>query len=193
VLRRWRTSDRDLTLLHVVGFGLIGLAVGWPLAVLSGWPRWVALPLLVPVLGGAMVALHRGLAASAGATLLRATGAASGGATGGAFVGMSAVDALVARGEIDAAIDRLRVEQFAYEGESAAIIAQRLAELLWRAGRVEEAAPAYRRARRAWEQVPTVAGREGRTYATRRLIDLYDGPLANPAAAMAERRRLGGA
>lgn len=187
---RWRTPERDAVLVQIIGSGLVALGVGWPIALWAGWPLWIAVPLLVPVLGTIMYLVRSALMATAGAVVLRATGAHGGGAAPGAQFGMSAVDALVARGRIDEAIERLRVEQFAFEGQPAAEIAQRLAELLLRRDRPEEAAQAFRRARRCWESVRSVEGRTGGTYATRRLLDLYEGPLANAAAADRERDRL---
>lgn len=176
--------------MRILGYGLIGLAAGWPIVLFLGWPLWVALPVVTAALGFGMHGLVRLMSASAGAVFLRATGAHPGGAAEGTYFGMSAIDALVARGQIDDAIARLRIEQFAYAGQPAAEIAQRLADLLLGRGLAEEAAQAYRRARRAWESVPTVEGTEGQVYATRRLLDLFEGPLANTAAAERERARL---
>ena len=171
-------------------YGIIGLAVGWPVVVFLGWPLPVALPVVTAVLGFGMRALVHVMSTGAGAVFLRATGAQPGGAAEGTYFGMSVIDAFVARGQVDAAIAQLRIEQFAYTGQPAAEIAQRLADLLLRRGLAEEAARAYGRARRAWERVPTIEGTEGQVYATRRLLDLFEGPLANPAAADRERERL---
>jgi hypothetical protein len=176
--------------MHTLLYGIIGLAVGWPIVVFIGLPLPVALPVVTAALGLGLHALVHVLSSSAGAVFLRATGAQPGGAAEGSYFGMSAIDALVARGQLDDAIAQLRVEQYAYAGQPAAEIAQRLADLLLRRGLVEEAAQCYGRARRAWERVPTVEGTEGQVYATRRLLDLFEGPLANAAAADRERERL---
>lgn len=186
----WRTPDRDLALGQILAYGLIALGVGLPAALWAGWPLWLAVPVLIPVLGTFVFLLQRALAAFAGASLARLTGADGGGSDTRAHFGFSAVEALVVRGQIDAAIDQLRLEQYAYEGHTGAEIAQRLGDLCVKRGVPEEAAQSYRRARRLWASVSGVEGREGRVYATRRLLDLYEGPLENAAAATRERERL---
>jgi hypothetical protein len=182
--------SRDARVMQILLYGIIGLAAGWPIVLFIGWPLPVALPLVTAALGLAIHALVHVMSAGAGAVFLRATGAQPGGAAEGTYFGMSVIDALVARGQVDEAIEQLRIEQFAYVGQPAAEIAQRLADLLLRRGLAAEAAQAYGRARRAWERVPTIEGTEGQVYATRRLLDLFEGPLANPAAADRERERL---
>jgi hypothetical protein len=186
----WRTPDRVYTIAQILGFGLVGLGAGWPLAFSLGWPLWIALPVLAAVLGSGIFLLHRAVAGVAGGAIARATGTHGGGRDTRAHVGMSAVDALVVRGRLDEAIDRLRVEPLAYDGQTGAEIAQRLADLLVKAGQHEEAAQVYRRARRCWDGVSGAEGRERRTCVTRRLLDLYGGPLANAAAADRECDRL---
>jgi len=186
----WRTPERDLAIGYILTYGVLALGIGIPAALLAGWPLWLAVPVLIPVLGTLIYLLQRALSAVAGASLARLTGSQVGGSDTRAHFGFSAVDTLVMRGQIDAAIDQLRVEQYAYEGHTGADIAQRLGDLCLKRGVPAEAAQSYRRARRLWESVAGVEGREGRTYATRRLLDLYEGPLENEAAAARERERL---
>jgi hypothetical protein len=186
----WLTPERYHAIARILGFGLIGLGAGWPLALSLGWSIWIALPVMVVVLGTGIFLLHLAVSGIAGSAIARATGTHVGGCDTRVHFGMSAVDALVVRGRLDEAIDRLRVEQFAHDGQAAAEIAHRLADLLLKAGRHDDAARAYRRARSRWDSVPGVAGREGRTYATHRLLELYEGALANAAAAERERDRL---
>lgn len=186
----WRTSGRDLAIGQILAYGLIALGIGLPAALWAGWPLWLAVPVLIPVLGTFIYLLQRALAASTGALLARLTGTHIGGSDTRTHFGFSAVDALVVRGQLDVAIDTLRTEQYAHDGHTGAEIAQRLGELCLKRGAAEEAAQSFRRARRLWESVSGVEGREGRVYTTRRLLDLYEGPLRNAAAAARERERL---
>jgi hypothetical protein len=190
VTSSWRTSERDLAIGYILAYGVIALGIGIPTALWAGWPLWLAVPVLIPVLGTFIYALQRALSTVAGGALSRLTGSQVGGHDTRAHFGFSAVDALVVRGQLEDAIERLRVEQYAFEGHTGAEIAQRLGDLYLKRGAPEEAAQSYRRARRLWESVAGVEGREGRRYVTRRLLDLYEGPLANEAAAGRERERL---
>jgi hypothetical protein len=185
-----RTPERDLAVGKVVAYGLIGLTMGLPAALLAGWPLWLALPVLVPVLGVFILVIERTVSGVTGASLARLTGLDGGGGATRAAYAFSAVETLVVRGRIDEAIERLRVDLYAHAGHTGAEIAQRLGDLQRRHGALEDAAQSYRRARRLWESVAGVEGREGRTYVTRRLLDLYEGPLENEAAAARERDRL---
>lgn len=186
----WRTPERDLAIGYILAYGVIALGIGIPAAKLAGWPLWLAVPVLIPVLGTGIYLLQRALAFVAGASIARLTGSQVGGRDTRAHYAFSLVDTLVVRGQIAAAIETLRTEQYAYDGHTGAEIAQRLGDLCLTRGEPEEAAQSFRRARRLWESVAGVEGREGRTYTTRRLLDLYEGPLANEAAAARERARL---
>ncbi len=152
--------------------------------------------LLYIVCGGAiggvlMLGLQRVLAGAVSGLLLSATGGAGGVATKSYF-GMSQVEALVMRGQLDQAAAQLRTAMYAHTGETGAEITQALADLLsFRMQAFGESASAYQRARRLWLSVGGTRGTEGARHCARRLIDLYEGPLANPAAASAERARLG--
>ncbi len=188
--RRW-TPEHDLQLAHMLAYAVLAGTVVWPFAISDS--LWMTLAKLVAysLAGGAMIhLLHRAVSWMLGGLIGRATGVSVGGGATRRHFGMSAVDALIVRGRHDEAIAQLRAALYEHEGETGAEIAQRLGDLLLRAGTAEEAAQVYRRARRLWETVGGAPGREGRTYATRRLLDLYEGPLANAAAADRERDRL---
>jgi hypothetical protein len=186
----WRTPERDLAIGYILAYGVIALGIGLPAALLAGWPLWLAVPVLIPVLGTGIFLLQRALAFVAGAAVARLTGSQMGDRDTRAHFAFSAVDTLVVRGQIEAAIATLRTEQYAYDGHTGAEIAQRLGDLCLKRGDAEDAAQSFRRARRLWESVAGAEGREGRMYTTRRLLDLYEGSPANEAAAARERERL---
>jgi hypothetical protein len=188
---RWRNPEHDLRLAHILAYAVLGGAVVWPFAISES--LWMTAGKLVAyslACGELIHVLHRMVSWMVGGLIGKATGASIGGEPTRRHFGMSAVDALIVRGRHDEAIAQLRAAMYEHEGETGAEIAQRLGDLLLRDGTAEEAAQVYRRARRLWETVAGAPGREGRTYATRRLLDLYEGPLANAAAADRERDRL---
>ncbi len=188
---RWWKPEHDLQLAHILAYSVLGAAVVWPFALSES--LWMTLGKLVVyalACGELIHVLHLVVSRLLGGLIGRATGASIGGGATRRHFGMSAVDALIVRGRHDEAIAQLRAAMYEHEGETGAEIAQRLGDLLLRAGTADEAATVYRRARRLWETVGGAPGREGRTYATRRLLDLYEGPLANAAAADRERDRL---
>lgn len=186
----WRSADRDLAIGYILAYGVIALGIGLPVALWAGWPLWLAIPVLIPVLGTFIFLLQRALGAVVGDALARLTGSQVARHDTRAHFAFSAVDALVVRGQLEAAIETLRTEQYAHDGHTGAEIAQRLGDLCLKRGVPEEAAQSFRRARRLWASVAGVEGREGRVYTTRRLLDLYEGPLQNEAAATRERERL---
>ena len=185
-----RTPERDLAVLHILAASLLALPMLWPVAarVGSGW-FWPALLGLSLLAGTVIHGLRLLVGAFATGVVLQATGAHGAAGTATHFA-MSVVDTLLVRGRADEAIAQLQAAQFVHDGVTGAEIAQRLGDVLRERQRWEESAQAYRRARRLWESVRAPEGRTGRVYATRRLLDLYDGPLANPAAAERERMRL---
>jgi hypothetical protein len=188
---RWWNPEHELQLAHILAYSVAGAAVVWPFALSES--VWMTLGKLVvySLACGEMIhLLHLGVSRLASGLIGRATGASIGGTDTRQHFGMSAVDALIVNGRHDEAIAQLRAAMYAHDGHTGAEIAQRLGDLLLRIGTPEDAAQAYRRARRLWETVDGAPGREGRTYATRRLLDLYEGPLANAAAADRERDRL---
>jgi hypothetical protein len=188
---RWWNPEHELQLAHILAYSVAGAAVVWPFALSES--VWMTLGKLVvySLACGEMIhLLHLGVSRLASGLIGRATGASIGGTDTRQHFGMSAVDALIVNGRHDEAIAQLRAAMYAHDGHTGAEIAQRLGDLLLRIGTPEDAAQAYRRARRLWETVHGAPGREGRTYATRRLLDLYEGPLANAAAADRERDRL---
>ncbi len=156
----------------------------------AGW--WIRLLLVDAAAGVATVGLHRLVSAAISGVIGRATGIQGGGGATTSHFAMSQVDSLIMQRRWDEAVAQLQAAMYAHDGETGAEIARALGDLLsFRLQRFEEAAPVYRRARRVWQSVGGVRGREGMTHCTRRLLDLYEGPLANPAAAEQERRRLG--
>ena len=198
-MRDHASTERTFAVAQTAMYALLCMAVlAAPIAAYVPRPGGIAgiMVLLVciaiagAIAGVLVLGVHRLLSGVLGGVLSHATGLEGGGATRTHFA-MSQVDGLIVRRQYAAAAEELRAALYAHDGETGAEIAQALADLLsFRMQAEEDAAPVYRRARRLWEAVRGARGREGVHYCTRRLLDLYESTLQNPAAADAERSRL---
>ncbi len=199
-MRDHSSTERAFSMVQVCAYAVVFMTVlAAPMAAYLPRPAGKAgvIVLCVAIIAaglacGAMgLLLHRVLSAGISKSLLHATGLTGGASTTPHFA-MSPIEGLIVRRQYDEAAEQLTDAMYAHRGETGAEIAQTLGDLLsMRIGSYEAAARAYGRARREWQTAGGQRGRDGAMQCSRRLLDLYEGPLSNDAAANAERARLG--
>ncbi len=185
-------SARELGLAQMVAYAIVESPVVFALLTPGqsaiSWFVFIGVTLLA---GAATLALHRGIAALLSGMIGSATGLRGGGGATASYFSMSGVQSLIVRERWDEAVAQLQAASRVHRGETGAIIAQQLGDLLGsRLKQPEEAVRSYRKARDMWSSVAGVRAREGVAYCTHRLIDLYADALKNPAAAERETARL---
>lgn len=198
-MRDHSSTERTYSVVQAGGYALINMGVlAVPVAAYVPRPpgKLGVLVLCVSILAASIVSgaltlwLHHALSTGISKTLLHATGLTGGESTTPHF-SLSPIQGLIVRRQYDEAAAQLTEAMYAHQGETGAEIAQTLGDLLsMQIGAYEAAARAYGRARREWQAAGGQRGRDGAMQCSRRLLDLYEGPLANDAAAKAERARL---
>lgn len=143
------------------------------------------------VVGIAMDRFIETLGGGAAGALMRMVGYSSGGGERVAFE-HSQLQAMVERGEVDAALREYEAALVAHPADAA--LRLRVADVYARRrGDHARAAALFREGRALFADgadARSPAARDATLYATQRLIDLYDGPLGDQGRALVELRRL---
>jgi hypothetical protein len=185
-------AQRELNIAFMISYAVIESPVMFALLPPSGTIlSWLVYICGTLAAGAATFALQRAISAALAQTISRATGVSGGAGATASYFSMSGVQSLIVRERWDEAVAQLQAASRMHRGETGAIIAQQLADLLsFRLRQHEDAVRSYRKARDLWTSVDGVRAREGVAYCTRRLVDLYTDALDNPTAAEREASRL---